>query len=628
MRPLLIAALIAVCLGWTMAWPQTSFSQVPGLPQLAGADPALPGGVTRHGQVETTNVYLDGRALFEVASPTVPDRAQPGALVPVEYRAREIEARLQRLMSSDSEKGAGKDGSTKFAPETLGVRIEMRGGQPVLLASDASNAEAEELLAVTQTDAQYQGVTATALAERWRETLEQELRTALQSRQPEATKFRLLKLAGILFSAFLASYLLGKVSTTLARRKKALAEQRLRAQQAAAARAASSQAATAKASATREAAPDPDAPKYERRQSERLAAAAQREEQREKTLLSHILGVQFGLARRHQAVRLLLWLASWAIVFIWVAAIAGIFYQFPQTRGVADRIVSIPALILGASFAAGLANGLVGLFIDRIMNAWSRSDEPRRSLRVPTVAAALKGLAGGVLYTIAVIGVLEYVLVIPFTVVALGAVAAVAVSFAAQNLVKDFVNGLLILVEDQYALGDEVQIGDAGGVVERLNLRLTQLRAADGRLITIPNHEVNRVENKTRLWSRVDFRVAVACETDVDKALAMLSDVANEMANEPMWRPLILEAPQVLGVEDISHAGIVLRLLIQTLPFKREDVARELRRRVKIAVDREDIGFGMPQQAMMIEAARDAANERLPKPGGRDRTEGQRRLQA
>jgi small conductance mechanosensitive channel len=327
---------------------------------------------------------------------------------------------------------------------------------------------------------------------------------------------------------------------------------------------------------------------------------------------------------------MLLWLVSWAIVFIWVAAIAGVFYQFPQTRGVADRIVSIPALILAASFAAGLANGLVGLFIDRIMNAWSRSDGPRRSLRVPTVAAALKGVSAAVLYTIAVVGVLEYVLVIPFTVVALGAVLALAVSFAAQNLVKDFVNGFLILVEDQYALGDEIQIGDAGGVVERLNLRLTQLRAADGRLITIPNHEVNRVENKTRLWSRVDFRVTVACETDIDKALSVVRDVAAEMAHEPMWRPLILEAPRVLGVEEISHAGIVLRVLIQTLPFKKEDVARELRRRVKIAFDRENIGFGMPQQAMTIESARDRMHdaERAPREDGREQVERQRRLQA
>jgi small conductance mechanosensitive channel len=357
--------------------------------------------------------------------------------------------------------------------------------------------------------------------------------------------------------------------------------------------------------------------------------AAEREEQREKTVLSHILGVQFGLARRHQAARILLWLVSWAIVFIWVAAVAGVFYQFPQTRGVADRIVSIPVLILAASFAAGLINGLAGLFIDRIMNAWSRSDDPRRSLRVPTVAAALKRLAGGVLYAIAIIGILEYVLVIPFTVVALGAVVALAVSFAAQNLVKDFVNGFLILIEDQYALGDEIQIGDACGVVERLNLRLTQIRAADGRLISIPNHEVNRVENKTRLWSRVDFHVTVASETDVDKALAVVRNVADEMARNPNWRPLILEAPQVLGVEDVSHAGTVLRVQIQTLPFKREHVARELRRRVKIAFDREYIGLGMPQQAIVIEAPRGQLHESdRPRVEGREGSESQRRLQA
>ncbi|MGH7486345.1 MAG: mechanosensitive ion channel family protein, partial [bacterium] len=332
-----------------------------------------------------------------------------------------------------------------------------------------------------------------------------------------------------------------------------------------------------------------------------------------------VLHQQFGVARRRQVVRLLLSLVSWAIIFIWVGAIAAAFYQFPQTRGIADRIVSIPVLILIAVFAAGLLNSLAGLLIDRIANAWSRSSDARTSLRVPTVAAALKGLVATVLYIVAVIAVLEYVLVIPFTIVALGAVAALAISFAAQNLVKDLVNGLLILAEDQYALGDDIAIGNVSGIVERLHVRTTQLRTSDGRLITIPNHLVTQVENKTRLWSRVDLRVTVAYATDVDRALAVVKEVMEETARDPRWRRLILDTPELLGVEDISHEGISIRFLVKTLPFKKEDVARELRRRLKIAFDHEGIRIGIPQHAIVANDMR--GNDLLSGDKSRDRSE-------
>ena len=596
--------IVAACLMWAgSALTQSAYGQVPGLPELIAGEKAggtiPPAGVTRQGQIEVTGVELDGRQLFEIASPTVPDRAQPGDLMPVEDRARDIERKLQRLLLPDT--GAGKtperEQATRLDPETMRIRTEMRNGLPVLVATDPRAAVSEELIRVTDADVQHHGLRRQELAAHWQETLERELRSALQSRQPEATRFRLLRLAGILLAALLSTMVLGRISSALVKRKTQLRDEQERAEQATASHAAASQAATAKASASREAA----VPHAETSDtiSARNAVAAEREERRERNLLSHVLHEQFGVSRRRQLVRLLLSLVSWAIVFIWVAAIAAAFYEFPQTRGIADRIVSIPVLILVAGFAAGLANGLAGLLIDRIANALSRRSDARTSLRVPTVAAAVKGLVAAILYLIAMIAVLEYVLVIPFTVVALGAIAALALSFAAQNLVKDLVNGVLILVEDQYALGDDIVVGSASGVVERLHLRSTQLRTADGRLITIPNHMISQVENKTRLWSRVDLRVTVAYATDVDRALAVVEQVAEETARDPRWRRLIMDAPELLGVEEISHQGIVIRFHVKTLPFKKEDVARALRRRLKIAFDRERIAIGIPQQAIV-----------------------------
>ena len=607
--------------------PLPTYGQIPipGLPQLATGASALPRGVTRQGQVESTGVYLDGRALFDVASPTVLDRAQPGNLIPVEDRAREIEARLRRLVSRDTDKASGtpaRDSVTRPNPNTLRVRIEAPGGRPVLVASDASGAEPLELLRVTDTDALHHGLPAPELAARWQQTLEQGLRSALESRQPEVTGLRLLRLGAILLTALLSSVMLGKLVTVLGKRRDWLKQQQQRAEQATASQSAASQDAAAKAAA-------PHAGTSGTEGEARDAGDAARRDYWEKRLLSHVLREQLSFARRRQVIRLLRRLIAWAIVFIWVAAMAGVLYQFPQTRGLADTIVSIPVLILITWFAAGLVNGLVGLLIDRVANGWSRADDVRTSLRVPTIVSALKGLSASVLYTVAVIAVLGFLQVIPFTVVALGAIVAFALSFAAQNLVKDLLNGLLILVEDQYALGDYIVIGEASGVVERLNLRITQLRTPDGRLITIPNHQVNTVENKTRLWSRVDLNVTVAYATDVDRALAVVGRVAEETAHDPQWRALILDAPQLLGVEEISHAGIVIRVWVQTLPFNKEQVARELRRRLKIAFDREDIRLGIPQQAILIEAARGQpqGGGLLPGDEGRDRSKRERPLQ-
>jgi hypothetical protein len=256
-RTLRVWAVVAVCFACANGalLPGAAFAQIPGLGALTAdkSGTALPPGVKREGQVEATGVYLDGRQLFEIASPTVLDRSQPGELVPVEVRAKEIEARLQRLLSRDTGAGTTEAGSTatRFDPETIRIQIDTRNGGPVLSASDVS-ARPEELLTVTPTDAEYQVATARELAERWRGILQTELRGALEKRQPQATLMRLLRLAGILVVAILATFLLSRFSARLGRRKDALLQQQQEAEQATASQAEASQTAAAKAAVSRE----------------------------------------------------------------------------------------------------------------------------------------------------------------------------------------------------------------------------------------------------------------------------------------------------------------------------------------------------------------------------------------
>lgn len=140
----------------------------------------------------------------------------------------------------------------------------------------------------------------------------------------------------------------------------------------------------------------------------------------------------------------------------------------------------------------------------------------------------------------------------------------------------------VILAEDQFAIGDVIDTGTASGLVENLNLRVTQVRSVDGELITIPNSNITQVKNLTRNWSRVAFSINVAYQTNPDEALAVLRDVAQKLYEDPDWHDKILAEPKVLGIDSVSHTGITITTWIQTEPAQQWMVGREFRLRYKL----------------------------------------------
>ncbi|MDJ0575109.1 MAG: mechanosensitive ion channel family protein [Xenococcaceae cyanobacterium MO_234.B1] len=173
-------------------------------------------------------------------------------------------------------------------------------------------------------------------------------------------------------------------------------------------------------------------------------------------------------------------------------------------------------------------------------------------------------------------------------------IISLALSFASQNVLKDVINGFLILLEDQFGVGDVIISGDVAGFVENMNLRITQLRNEEGRLITIPNGQITVVQNLSKEWSRVDLMIPVALDSDIDQAIALMNEVAENMGQSREWSTKILEPPLVLGVDHLDHIGATVRVWIKTLPLKQWDVAREYRRRLKIAFDQAQINIGVP----------------------------------
>jgi len=162
------------------------------------------------------------------------------------------------------------------------------------------------------------------------------------------------------------------------------------------------------------------------------------------------------------------------------------------------------------------------------------------------------------------------------------------------------IGGVLILLENQYAVGDSIQVGTVSGVVERITLRATYVRAIDGYLYVVPNGEVRIVANQTKEWSRALVDVGVAYEEDLDRALRVLTEAGEAFAQDPDIGPQLLEPPQVLGPLSLGDWAITVRAMVKTQPGKHWGVARELRKRILAACEREGITLPYPRQEVLV----------------------------
>lgn len=181
-------------------------------------------------------------------------------------------------------------------------------------------------------------------------------------------------------------------------------------------------------------------------------------------------------------------------------------------------------------------------------------------------------------------------------------VAGIAIGFGAQRLVRDFITGFLLLLEDQYAIGDFITVSNYIGVVEEVGLRVTKLRDFNGDLHIIPNGNIENVTNHARGEIRAMVDVSVSYEADIDRAISVLEELSAEMSGQ---YPEILEGPIVLGVTDLADSGIVIRLIARTEPLQHWRIERELRRAIKKKFDRENIEIPYPRRVLYHRQAPD-----------------------
>jgi small-conductance mechanosensitive channel len=500
--------------------------------------------------VVTTGIQLDGRELFTIALPATSQPNQPNQKSAIAVRRQSIEATLQRFANQ-------RNASNPQVNSTLDANSNL----PIISINQ------QYLMTVTTLDAQLQGQQPTPYAEELTRIISAALIEAKRERQPDVITQQTGKAIATLGGMFALSWLVSLLQKSLRKRQRLLEHETPHLTDI-----------------------PPNTPETASLRTQ-LTVKQQMKSRRERTLKD----------MRRRSLQLVQ-------VGIWMAGIYFILGLFPDSRPLQPLVLSTPLKVLGIIVVTYLVIRLSDLIVDRIFGALDISESTpdasqRLALRVSTFSGVAKGILSLMWISIGIAVILSIIGIQILPLLAGAGIIGIGISLASQNLIKDMINGFLVLFEDQYAVGDIIQVDDVSGLVEFISLRITQIRSADGRLITIPNSAIAIVENLSKDWSRVDLSIVISYDADVDRAIHLIEKVGKDLSTDPDWYTKILEPPQVLGVEDFSNAGITLRIWIKTQPLQPAVVGREFRRRVKQALDGAGISIGIPQQVFSVREA-------------------------
>ncbi len=551
--------------------PTEAPSQPDGSPEKPAVSRLVPDQwVVASETVDVAPIYLDGRTLFRVSAPAIAGQR------PAESRAQEIQQRLNYLTQQMRRSNAAEGNPD---PNVV-VNVDEPSNLPVILVDD------QRLMTVTNLDAQLNGyASAMPLALSLAENLRMAFTRYWQERSPDFLKQQAKIAIAILGVTVLLQLAAHRFVKQLRQRQLRLSEVKTHLGEA------------------RPPNPVVEEPVFTGFNSlfDQLKA---RLDNRQKRKLNE---TAWGLLTLFQ------WL-------LWIASLLWIFALFPYSRWLTTLLLQwleVPARIFLLSALAYTAIRLSSVAIDKTSLALQEGAQlasgqsQRLSLRFSTFSQVVKGLVGLLIVVVAGSFALAATGVQIAPLLAGAGIVGLGVSLAAQSLIKDLINGFLILLEDHFGIGDVVSIGGLTGSVEYINLRITQLRDSEGRLITIPNSQINIVQNLSMDWAQVDLRITVSPRSDLNQVLTLLKSVATDLSQEAEWQRFILEPPDLLGVEALDYTGVTVRLFLKTQPLKQWPVARELRKRVRDAFAEAGIDMGIAQEQISISL--DEADEMQPR---------------
>lgn len=515
------------------------------------------------GDIEYTSVYLDGFALFQIASQDF-TASEAQELSPVQRRARRIERGLNNIINGG------------FDPTTLQVSPATLNNLTVIVARDNQNLPQQVILTVTEVDALIDSSSVDDLADRWVKIIKTALLQAWQERQPAARRQQVMTAAIIISGLIFLSWISIWWQKRLRNRFNLLKKQ-------------------AKSQSDRNSAIN-SPPRKDRSQEPILAALGDSSNFRQQADIQRQLTLNILWKR----------LALIGLILLWFAGIAAILYVFPETRLEGRGIIRIPLQIFIIWLLMTSVSNMVNLYVNFRLREWVEEGAvfsenlERRILRAPTLLEVGREIITFIAIFLGILVFLSWMgLSFAFLLTGAGLVGAL-LTFAFQDLLKDWINGFLIVFEDQYTVGDMIEFQEFTGLVENMSLRATQLRAADGRLITIAHNQIISAHNLSKDWARVNFTIEVAYHTEPDLAIALMAAIAENMAVDPQWQEDIINPVQVAGVSRVSHTGMEIMLRIVVKRLRQWDIEREYRRRLKIAFEEKGIHIGIPQQSFLI----------------------------
>jgi moderate conductance mechanosensitive channel len=264
--------------------------------------------------------------------------------------------------------------------------------------------------------------------------------------------------------------------------------------------------------------------------------------------------------------------------------------------------IAIGVIVLLSVLALRLLKLAVNRVVTRIME---RHDQPARELKLKadTLSNVIESLGRMIILLIATMMVLSNVGLDIGPLLASAGVAGLAIGFGAQSLIKDFISGFFILLEDQYGVGDVVTINGATGSVEQLSLRRTSMRGIDGTVITIPNGEILQVSNLTKDWARAVLDMDISYDDDIDHAIEVISRELEGIETDEQIGDVIIAPAEVLGVVALGAYQVTIRAWVKTKPMEQWGVQRELFKRLKQALDRNGITIPFPHQVTLVRSA-------------------------
>jgi moderate conductance mechanosensitive channel len=266
--------------------------------------------------------------------------------------------------------------------------------------------------------------------------------------------------------------------------------------------------------------------------------------------------------------------------------------------GPLSRMLRIIFIIALAMLVRAIAHRLINRVTERAATTSPllNGANERREQRARALGSILRSAVSVVIFTMAALTILGDLGIDLAPLLASTTVLGVALGFGAQNLVRDYLAGILMLVEDHYGVGDVVNTGDATGTVEAMSLLTTRVRDVNGVVWHIHNGSIDRVGNESQGWSRAVIDYPVPYETDLARIRALMEEASAAVWNEPRWHDLILEPPEVWGAQELSGTEVTMRVVAKTAPLRQWEVARELRARIKFVLDAAGIARTEPER--------------------------------